>query len=83
MRVILVHGFNASPERIFIRWLAAQLRERGFEVVTPKLSLTTKEELNLPLVIEEMKSAVGYIHADDILLGHSLGAFIVLQYLSD
>lgn len=81
MRIILVHGFNASPQMNFHSWLADQLRDRGFEVVVPTLSLTTTEELNLPLIIEEMKSQVGYLKNDDILLGHSLGAFIIMQYL--
>ncbi len=81
MRVILVHGFNSSPTSNFHPWLADQLRDRGFEVVVPTLSLTTTDELNLPLIIEEMKSQVGYLKNDDILLGHSLGAFIIMQYL--
>lgn len=81
MRVILVHGFNASPQMNFHPWLADQLRDRGFEVVVPELPLSTKEELNLPEIIETMKSQIGYLKNDDILLGHSLGAFIILQYL--
>ncbi len=81
MRVIIVHGFNANPTTNFYPWLADQLRDRRFEVVVPTLTLTTTEELNLPLIIEEMKSQVGYLKNDDILLGHSLGAFIIMQYL--
>jgi predicted alpha/beta hydrolase family esterase len=81
MRVILIHGFNATPNANFHPWLAVELRDRGFEVVVPALSLSTEQEFNLPLVIEEMKSQVGYLKNDDILLGHSLGVFIVLQYL--
>lgn len=81
MRVILVHGFNANPTTNFHPWLADQLRDRRFEVVVPTLSLSTTEELNIPLIIEEMKSQVGYLKNDDILLGHSLGAFVILQYL--
>jgi len=81
MRIILVHGFNASPQMNFHPWLASELRERGFEVVTPTLPLAASEELNLPNIVEEMKRQVGYLKSDDILLGHSLGAFIVLQYL--
>lgn len=81
MRVILVHGFNASPQMNFHPWLASSLRNRGFEVVTPELPLSTKEEIDLPTIIERFKDQVGYLKNDDILLGHSLGAFIVLQYL--
>src|SRR3989338_7354592 len=81
MRVILVHGFNANPTMNFHPWLADQLRDRKFEVVMPELPLSTKEEFNLPEIIEKMKQDVGYLKSDDILLGHSLGAFIILQYL--
>lgn len=81
MRVILVHGFNASPQSNFHPWLAEQLREHGFEIVTPTLPLSTTDELNLPIIIEEMRRQIGYVKSDDIFLGHSLGAFIILQYL--
>lgn len=81
MRIILVHGFNANPSMNFHPWLAGQLRDQGFQVVVPELPLSTKTELNLPEIIESMKSQIGYLKNDDILLGHSLGAFIVLQYL--
>lgn len=81
MRVILVHGFNANPQMNFHPWLAQQLRDRGFEVVTPELPLSTKDELDLPQIIERMKDQVGFLKSDDIILGHSLGAFIILQYL--
>lgn len=81
MRVILVHGFNATPAMNFHPWLADELRRRGFDVVIPTLSLSTKEELDLPTIMEQMKAQVGYLKSDDILLGHSLGAFIILQYL--
>lgn len=81
MRIILVHGFNASPTTNFHPWLSQELRDRRFDVVVPELPLSTKEELNLPAIIEAMKSQVGFIKSDDILLGHSLGAFIIPQYL--
>jgi uncharacterized protein len=81
MRVILIHGFNADPTKNFHPWLASALRDKGFEVVVPELPLSTKEEILLPEIIETMKAQVGYLKNDDILLGHSLGAFIIMQYL--
>lgn len=81
MRIILVHGFNASPEMNFHPWLARELRAKGFEVVTPTLPLKSGEELDLPAIMEEMKRQVGFLTAEDILVGHSLGAFIILQYM--
>ena len=65
----------------FHPWLAEELRSEGFTVVTPTLPLSIDDELDLPNIIQVMKDQVGYLKSDDILLGHSLGAFIVLQYL--
>jgi uncharacterized protein len=81
MRIILVHGFNSNPTMNFHPWLAASLRDKGFTVETPELPLSTKEEINIPTIVESMKEQVGFLKSDDILVGHSLGAFIILQYL--
>jgi predicted alpha/beta hydrolase family esterase len=81
MRIILVHGFNASPEMNFHPWLAEQLRALGHEVLTPTLPLSTKDDIDVPTIVETMKEQVGYLKNEDILLGHSLGAFVILQYL--
>lgn len=81
MRIILIHGFNANPTMNFHPWLADSLRSEGFQVITPELPLSSKDEFDLPAVIEIMKQQVGYLKNDDIILGHSLGALVVLQYL--
>jgi len=81
MRVILIHGFNASPEMNFHPWLAAALRDRGFDVLTPTLNLKTGEELKLPELLENMRKHIGRLDGNDILLGHSLGGLLMLQYL--
>ena len=81
MRIILVHGFNANPAMNFHPWLADELRNRGFEVLTPALSLKSGEELDPLKIIEELKVQVGFLKKDDILLGHSLGGVVVLRYL--
>ncbi len=65
----------------FHPWLKDELINNGFDVVTPELPLSTKDELDLPNIIEVMKDQVGYLKNDDIILGHSLGAFVALQYL--
>ncbi len=83
MRVILVHGLNADPTKNFHPWLAGALRDRGFEVVVPELPLKIEGEegFNLPVIIEKMKEEIGYLKNDDLLLGHSLGSLVILQYL--
>ncbi|MFH1089521.1 MAG: alpha/beta fold hydrolase [Candidatus Uhrbacteria bacterium] len=81
MRIILIHGFNASPDMNFHPWLRAELQDKGFEVVSVRLDLQVGQELNFPLIMEEIKKQIGYLKNDDILLGHSLGALLMLQYL--
>lgn len=65
----------------FHPWLRDELHAAGFEVIAPELPLSSKEELDMPAIIEVMKREVGYLKNDDILLGHSLGGLLVLQYL--
>lgn len=81
MRVISVHGFNASSDMNFHPWLADQLRDRGFQVETPDLDLSSDDDIDLKQTIADLKEQIGFLKKDDILVGHSLGAFIVLQYL--
>ncbi|HBO99886.1 MAG: Esterase [Candidatus Uhrbacteria bacterium GW2011_GWF2_41_16] len=81
MRIILIHGFNASPDMNFHPWLREQLRERGFEVVSPRLQLPADQEIDLPVVMEDLKQQIGHLKGEDVVLGHSLGGLLALQYL--
>ncbi|HBR80250.1 MAG: hypothetical protein UX09_C0043G0010 [Candidatus Uhrbacteria bacterium GW2011_GWE2_45_35] len=81
MRVILLHGFNATPEMNFHPWLRHELEAKGFSVTAPTFDLKVGVELDFPALFEEMKKQIGYLKKDDILLGHSLGALLLLQYL--
>lgn len=94
MRIILVHGFNANPNMNFHPWLRDELHVAGFEVIAPELPLKMPardpnapvdadiiEGINMPALMEVMKKEIGYLKNEDILLGHSLGALAILQYL--
>lgn len=94
MRIILIHGFNANPTMNFHPWLRDELHAAGFEVVAPELPLKSVvrepgevidpqavEGIDMPALMEVMKKEIGYLKNEDILLGHSLGALAILQYL--
>ncbi len=94
MRVILIHGFNANPQVNFHPWLRDELHALGFEVVAPELPLKpivreagdgvdpeVAEGIDMPALMEAMKKEIGFLKNEDILLGHSLGALAILQYL--
>ncbi len=79
MRVILIHGFNASPDMNFHPWLRDELHQAGFEVLAPELPF--KGEPDLFEWIKAMEEQIGRLEADDIILGHSLGGVLALRYL--
>ena len=79
MRIILIHGFNANPEMNFHPWLRDELHQAGFDVLAPELPFSGEPELFEWL--KAMEEQVGRIEADDIILGHSLGAVMALRYL--
>lgn len=65
----------------FHPWLSDQLRDRGFQAETPDLDLRADDDIDLKQTVSDLKDQIGFLKKDDILVGHSLGAFIVLQYL--
>lgn len=78
-RFIVVHGWKSGPEDAWFPWLKNELEKLGGEVFTPSLPNPDKPEIALWL--ENIKELVGQPNADTFLIGHSLGAFIVLKYL--
>jgi len=63
----------------FHPWLRDELHQAGFEVLAPALPF--KGEPDLFEWIKAMEEQIGRIEADDIILGHSLGAVMALRYL--
>ena len=81
MRIISIHGFNASSQSNFHPWLKEQLQEQGYEVIAPNLPLSAEGDLDLPGIISAMREQIGLLKSDDVIIAHSLSAFIILQYL--
>lgn len=79
MRIVLIHGYNSGPDQNFHPWLAAQLKEQGFEVIAPKLPL--EGEPDALACIDALVTAVGRLDEKTIIVGHSLGAVLALRYL--
>ncbi len=79
MRIVLIHGYNSGPDQNFHPWLANELRERGFEVIAPKIPL--EGEVDVLACIDALIKEVGQLDDETILLGHSLGAVLALRYL--
>ncbi|MCG3770680.1 MAG: putative hydrolase YdeN [Nitrosomonadaceae bacterium] len=79
MRVILVHGYKASPKTNFWPWLERELKDRRFEVVMPELP--TPETPDRDAWTKALLEAVGPLSDQDIVVGHSLGGAAALRLL--
>jgi predicted alpha/beta hydrolase family esterase len=80
-KVIIAHGWNDSPDNLWISWLAGELKSRGFEVVTPALPRPLVPKLDHWL--ETLREAVGVLDRNTTLVGYSLGTPTTLRLLND
>lgn len=79
MRIILVHGYKASPKTNFWPWLQRELIDRRYEVVMPELP--NPEAPDRDAWTKALLEAVGPLSDQDIIVGHSLGAAAALRLL--
>lgn len=78
-RVIIIHGWEGSPESNWFPWLKKELQSRGFEAVVPTMPNTDHPVYSEQLA--HIKKVVGKADKDTYLVGHSLGAIAILRYL--
>lgn len=78
-RVIIVHGWADDPARGWMGWLTQELRASDVEVTAPRMP--DPKQPNVDAWIEEVSKAVGTIDDHTILVGHSLGTYVLLRYL--
>lgn len=73
---VILHGFEGSPDEVFIPWLKAELEQQGHTVDTPVLPKTStpSEDEQVSYVLENCK-----IDENTILIGHSLGSVVALK----
>lgn len=79
MNFIIIHGVYADPEANWFPWLKTELEKRGFGVIVPKFPTPLDQSLeswNRVFLNYEDK-----ISEETVLIGHSLGAAFILNYL--
>ncbi len=79
MRVILIHGYKASPETNFWPWLQRELTDRRYEVVMPELPNAMEPDRDA--WTKALLESVGPLSDQDIIVGHSLGGAAALRFL--
>ena len=76
--VIILHGTGDKPTDFWFPWLKENLEKHGYEVWLPALPNPDKPNLKdwLPFILENRK-----ITPETVLVGHSVGAQIILSIL--
>ena len=79
IRVVIVHGWNSSPEDCWIPWLSERLSEQGFTVYVPRMPNSKKPDIDE--WIETLKNTIGLPDENTYFVGHSLGCYTIFRYL--
>jgi predicted alpha/beta hydrolase family esterase len=78
-RIVIVHGWEFTPESNWYPWLKQELEKKGFVVAVPAMPDTEKPRIDA--WVKALAKAVGTPDANTILVGHSIGCQAILRYL--
>lgn len=76
-KALILHGFEASSQSNWFPWLAGELSERGWKVLVPDLPNSASP--NFDETMEFLRLHTADFEEEDIVIGHSLGAFWALK----
>ncbi|KLU14296.1 MULTISPECIES: RBBP9/YdeN family alpha/beta hydrolase [Xenorhabdus] len=79
-KIIIVHGYTASPSSHWFPWLKEKLIEQGAEVIIPTMPDTSspKPEVWAKMLMDIVPEA----DKDSVFVGHSLGCITLLRHLA-
>lgn len=79
MNFIIIHGVYGNPEENWFPWLKKELEGQGYEVIVPKFPTPLDQSLESWLRV--FSHYEEKINEETVLIGHSLGAAFILNYL--
>jgi predicted alpha/beta hydrolase family esterase len=79
-RVVVLHGYQASPDAHWFAWLTADLAAEGVPVHVP--ALPTPQDPVLGDWVAAARDAIGTPDERTVVVGHSLGCITALHALS-
>ena len=79
LKVVIIHGTQATPEDHWFPWLAGALRREGVQVLVPRFPTPEGQCLESWKMI--FAEEVGELDRYTVLVGHSIGAAFALQLL--
>lgn len=78
-RVIIIHGFEGSPQGNWFPWLKSELEKIDCEVLIPAMPNAYHPKMSE--WIDLIKETVDSPNEDIYFVGHSLGVIAILRYL--
>lgn len=79
MNFIIIHGIYGHPKENWFPWLSRELEKKGFKVIVPKFP--TPFDQTLESWLRVLSKYEDNINEETVLIGHSLGAAFILDYL--
>ncbi|MEK6943559.1 MAG: alpha/beta fold hydrolase [Nanoarchaeota archaeon] len=79
MNFIIIHGVYSSPDGNWFPWLKKKMETKGYDTIVPKFPTPLNQTLESWLRI--IKKHEDKINEETVLIGHSLGAAFILNYL--
>lgn len=78
-RVVLVHGWEGTPEKDWFPWLKKELENRNIKVIAPQLPDTNTPTFkkSVPFLLNLIKNP----DSETYFVAHSLGCITTLRYL--
>ena len=76
-RIIILHGWEGTPDKEWLPWVGKQLEVKGWSVELPQLPNTMNPKL------EEWMETLTSLSPDEdtVIIGHSLANALILKYL--
>lgn len=79
MNFFIIHGVFGNPEENWFPWLKKELEGQGYEVTVPKFP--TPLDQSLESWTRTFSKYEDKVNEETVLIGHSLGASFILNYL--
>src|SRR3989344_3688840 len=78
-RVYIIHGWGGSPDEPLHKWLASELRKKGFVVEVP--AMPKPDEPKMETWIPFLSQLVGTPDSHSFFIGHSIGCQAIIRNL--
>ncbi|MDO8452764.1 MAG: alpha/beta hydrolase [bacterium] len=78
-KVLIIHGWDGSPEEGWFPWLKTKLESKGYDVTVPPMPAPQAPEINA--WINKLENTATDVDENTFFVGHSIGCQTILRFL--